>query len=253
MSPSSSAPPPLYPRAELDTYAFGHSVGKDEVLGGLARLARLQHLHRSGYWSSLTESKVEQSFVERVFGDVFGYTTLLGNTDMSHDVMPKAYVPLPGAARAFADFALGHFRADQNEIVVTAELKSPGADLDAQQSGNYEGKSPVQQAMMAASNAKAEWCVVSNANEVRLYRVPDEMSYERVALLDVLSPSDARTPYSRDAHSSVEGRPIGAHCRNSMATSPQENTCWSTHLRTKYVLFKGSDRSRLSPRFHSHA
>lgn len=197
----------MYPRAELDTYAFGHSVGEKEVLHGLSLLARLQHLHRSGYWARLTESNVEQSFVERVFADVFGYATLLGTADRKHDVMPKVYVPLPDAARAFPDFAIGHFRADQNEIVVTAELKSPDANLDAPQGGNYGGKSPVQQAMHAASSANAEWCVVSNTNELRLYRVPDETAYECVRLLDLLSPSDFRRAHALFSRRSLLGRP----------------------------------------------
>jgi len=171
-------------------------VDEGEVLRGLARLGRLQHLHRSGYWTTLAESNVEQSFVERVFAEVFGYATLLASDGTNHDVMPKIYVPLPGSKRAFPDFALGHFRADQHEIVVTAELKSPDADLDAPQGGNYGGNSPVQQAMMAARNANAEWCVISNTNEVRLYRVPDENAYEHVLLLNVLSPSDFRRAHA---------------------------------------------------------
>lgn len=196
----------MYPRAELDTFAFGHSLGDDEVLRGLARLARLQHLYRSGYWSRLTESNVEQSFVERVFADVFGYATLLGSEDAQHEVMPKIYVPLPNARRAFPDFALGHFRADLDEVIVTAELKSPDADLDAPQGGNYGGKSPVQQAMEAATTAGAHWCVVSNTNEVRLYRVPDQHAHERVMLLEILSPADFRRAHALLSRRSLLGR-----------------------------------------------
>jgi hypothetical protein len=181
-------------------------VDEGEVLRGLARLGRLQHLHRSGYWTTLAESNVEQSFVERVFAEVFGYATLLASDGTNHDVMPKIYVPLPGSKRAFPDFALGHFRADQHEIVVTAELKSPDADLDAPQGGNYGGNSPVQQAMMAARNANAEWCVISNTNEVRLYRVPDENAYEHVLLLNVLSPSDFRRAHALLSRRSLLGR-----------------------------------------------
>jgi hypothetical protein len=51
----------LFPRPEFDTYAFGHTLGDEEVARGLDQLAKLQHLHRSGYWSTLTELNVEQS------------------------------------------------------------------------------------------------------------------------------------------------------------------------------------------------
>lgn len=200
---------PLFPRADLDTYGFGQTLGESEILHALDRLARLQHLHRSGYWSRLKESNVEQSFVERVFADVFGYSTLLSRgrgADVEHEVMPKVYVPLAGAARAFPDFALGFFRADQQETVVSAELKSPGANLDDPQGGNYGGKSPVQQAMLAASNARAEWCIVSNTNELRLYRVPDEENYERAFLLDVESPASFRRAYALFSRRSLLGK-----------------------------------------------
>ena len=68
-------------------------------------------------------------------------------------LLPKLYVPLPNSGKAFPDFALGQFRADQQLTVVTAELKSPGANLDASQGGQYQGQTPVQQAMQAASAA----------------------------------------------------------------------------------------------------
>lgn len=199
---------PLFSKAELETYGFGLFVDERELLHGLDRLARLQHLCRTGFWPQLTESNVEQSFVERVFADVFGYSTLLGSLAEKDrvEVLPKLYVPLPGTARAFPDFALGFFRADQHEAVVTAELKGPDANLDAPQGGKYQGRSPVQQAMLAATHAHAEWCVVSNTNEVRLYRVPDEADFERVFLLDIESPLEFRRAYALFSRRSLLGR-----------------------------------------------
>jgi hypothetical protein len=168
---------------------------EDETLRGLDRLARLQHLHRAGYWNLLSERNVEASFVERVFADVFGYRTLLESApeaNASHELFSQLYVPLVGGGRAYPDFALGHFAADQRQAVVTAELKSPGADLDAPQGGNYGNASPVEQAMLAAVDAGAEWCVVSNTNEVRLYRVPSLGAYERVHLIEIATVAQLR-------------------------------------------------------------
>lgn len=188
----------IFPRPELESFGFDVALGEEETLRGLDRLAHLQHLHRAGYWSRLKESNVEQSFVERVFGDVFGYTTLLSGDrqDEPPQLMPKLYVPLLNSGKAFPDFALGHFRADQQLTVVTAELKSPGADLDAPQGGQYKGQTPVQQAMQAAYAAGAEWCVVSNTGEIRLYRVPDLTQYEMQDLLNIVSPLEFRRAYA---------------------------------------------------------
>ena len=155
-------------------------------------LLRLQELQRSGIWRDLTESTIEQSFNERVFAQVFGYETLLAsNNATTVHQLPKLYVTLPGG-RAFPDLALGWFRADESQVVVTAEWKGPGADLDARQGGAYGGKSPVAQALQAAEGAGAQWSVVSNFDEVRLYRVPNPDAYESVSLAQIQSPMALR-------------------------------------------------------------
>lgn len=197
----------LFPRPELETYSFATEVSEEQTLRGLARLAHLQHLHRIGFWSRLKETSAEQSFVERVFGDIFGYATLLKpeTSEAIAEVFPRLYVPLPNAGRAYPDFALGHFRADRQLTVVTAELKSPGADLDAPQSGSYGGRSAVQQAMDAAQAANAEWCIVSNMLQIRLYRVPDVTRHEILDLLEVTSPAEFRRGYSLFARRSLLG------------------------------------------------
>src|SRR5690242_670724 len=74
-----SVPDRLFVREDLETYAFNCQVDAAASLRGLGRLARLQSLFRTAYWRTFNESNVEQSFVERVFGDVFGYETLLGS------------------------------------------------------------------------------------------------------------------------------------------------------------------------------
>src|SRR5262245_33935115 len=125
-----STPPrfELFPRADLETFGFGLRIEQKTVLRGLERLDRLQRLYRSRHWRELTELNVEQSFVERVMGDTFGYETLLSDklqsiSQISVEVLPKLYVPLPGGRRAFADFALGFFRVDSEQSVVCGELK----------------------------------------------------------------------------------------------------------------------------------
>lgn len=197
----------IFPRADLETYSFSVHVAGDEILRGLDVLGRLQHLHRVGHWGALTESNIEQSFVERVFADVFGYRTLLSDkiASGSPELIPKLYVPLVDG-RSFPDFSVGQFRVDQQQIAVSAELKGPLADLDAPQAGqSYGGRSAVQQAMIAAVAAHAEWCIVSNTDEVRLYRVPDLGAYESVRLVDVVSPAAFRRAYALLSRRSLLG------------------------------------------------
>src|SRR5262245_7466272 len=124
----------LFPRIELDAFAFGQYVDDEVVAEGLDRLGLLQDLYRTGHWRSLSESMVEQSFVERVFGDVFNYQTLLGSRRGVVEAIPKLYVPLrdetkPRQRGVIPDLALGFFRADVSQTIVSAEFKGPDADL----------------------------------------------------------------------------------------------------------------------------
>jgi len=200
----------IFSDADLETHIFGLHFAESDVLSGLQVLERLRELQRSGQWSQLTESNVEQSFNERVFADVFGYRTLLAPDTSASSAeavqIPKVFVPLPGG-RAFPDVGLGWFRADSEQIVVTAELKGPGADLDQPQSGGYGGKSAVAQALEAAIGAEAEWTIVSNFEEVRLYRVPDSCAYESVRLSEIESPTQMRRALALFSRRSLLGTP----------------------------------------------
>lgn len=202
----------LFTDADFELYGFSVEIGEAEVLNGLARLSRLRALFHSGIWSSLTESNVEQSFVERVFGDVFGYSTLLGDSVRPDKLatihsIPKLYVPIVDRGGVFPDLSLGYFRADSRQTITCAEFKSPNTDLDAPQtSGKHKGMTPVAQGMRAAVAASAMWCIISNTHEVRLYRPPNANAYELVNLLEVLSPLQFRRAFALLSRRSLLGR-----------------------------------------------
>lgn len=195
----------LFPRAELELLAFELEPSSEATLAALTRLMRLQSVWRSGAISALTESNLEQSFNEQVFAEVFGYASIFASTQEDYSSLPKIYVPIPGG-RAFPDLALGWFRSDMQQAVVTAELKGPGADLDRAQGGNYGGKTPVAQALEAASAAGATWCIVSNMDECRLYRVPTAQDFETIRLTEIDSPHSFRRAVALFSSRSLLGR-----------------------------------------------
>jgi hypothetical protein len=133
-----------------------------------ARLALLRRLAQQTIFQTLPETRVEQSWNEQLFARVLGYRTLF-----SHDGLPFHILPKNLADRHhYDDFSLGFFGAGEDTVLGTAELKSPGADLDARQtSGNYKGRTPVQQALEAAAvhGSGCRWVLVSNFRELRLY------------------------------------------------------------------------------------
>jgi hypothetical protein len=136
------------------------------------KLALLRRLAQRTVFGTLSETRVEQSWNEQLFAKLLGYRTLL-----SHDALPFNILPKNIANRHhFDDFSLGFFGADEDIVLGTAELKSPGASLDARQfSGNYGGRTPVDQALATAlvHGATCRWVLVSNFRELRLYDMRD--------------------------------------------------------------------------------
>src|SRR5205814_4883781 len=66
----------LFDPQELTFLAAEHSPSPIEVRRGLEILARLRARRADGHLRALTETRVEQSFNERLFAEVFGYRTL---------------------------------------------------------------------------------------------------------------------------------------------------------------------------------
>lgn len=110
------------------------------------------------------ETQHDGEFIQRILIDVLGYT---GSIEGSVWTVAKN----EPVGKGNVDVALGKFSADGREIIAPFELKGTKTkNLDAVMSGR--NKSPVQQAWEYAMDAKgAEWVLVSNYHEIRLYAV----------------------------------------------------------------------------------
>lgn len=109
-----------------------------------------------------SETQNDGEFIQRVLIDVLGY---VGSSEGKSWTIAKNQ-PLP---KGNVDVALGQFTADEINIIAPFELKGAKTkDLDAIMAGR--NKSPVQQAWEYASDIKgAQWVLVSNYREIRLY------------------------------------------------------------------------------------
>jgi hypothetical protein len=111
------------------------------------------------------ETSNDGEFIQRILIDVLGYT---GSSSGPAWTVAKNQPVGTGNV----DVALGHFGTGQQpRIVAPFELKGARTkDLDAMMSGR--SKSPVQQAWEYAMDAKgAQWVLVSNYRQIRLYAV----------------------------------------------------------------------------------
>jgi hypothetical protein len=172
---------PLFDPARLIAFAQEYSPPVSECVRKLEILGKLLERDRDGTLSVLGELRVEQSFNERILAELFDYRTLFRSGAGHYHVDPQSRNPATGK---YPDFKLGFFGpGSQEECRAFGELKAYGTDLDAPQSGNYAGVSPVQQSFQAIGPSPRErWVIVCNYNEIRLYSARDQSRYEKVSL-----------------------------------------------------------------------
>jgi hypothetical protein len=148
------------------------------------------------------ETQNDSEFIQRILVDVLGYTGKGGGSDWT---LAKN-IPI---GKGNVDVALGEFHPDSTRILAPFELKGASTqDLDAIMPGR--NKSPVQQAWEYAMDAKgAQWVLVSNYREIRLYAVGyGRKDYESFDLTELLKDHReyARFVLLLSAESLIRGR-----------------------------------------------
>ena len=131
-----------------------------------------------------TEVAMHAPFTQNIMAGVLGYTPF--GTEGSWTIS-REY----GVASGAVDLALGHFSDDKANDNVLAPFELKGAktkDLDAIMPGRH--KTPVQQAWDYARDIKgAQWVLVSNYMELRLYAVSEtSLVYEQFKLAELTDP-----------------------------------------------------------------
>ena len=132
---------------------------------------------------SQKETALHGHFVQKILIEILGYQGFGG------DIWSLAQEQKIGAGSV--DVALGHFTAHSAKILAPFELKGAKTkDLDAIMPGRH--KSPVQQAWEYAMDAPgAQWVLVSNYLEIRLYAVGQgRQAYEVWDLAKLTEPTE---------------------------------------------------------------
>tara|TARA_R110002073_G_scaffold336583_1_gene536316 strand:- start:4515 stop:5846 length:1332 start_codon:yes stop_codon:yes gene_type:complete len=183
---------PLFDPKRFALYEFECGLPANGLGDKLVILGRLRRRRADGTLLALTETRIEQSFNERLFAEVFDYRTLLSHGEGDYHLKPKGY---HASTNRFDDFSLGFFGPLKNSPSVSAEFKSPGANLDAAQTGSaYGGVTVVEQAFRAAANS-VQWIIVSNYEELRLYSADDSSQYERFIFDELMTERDVARAY----------------------------------------------------------
>lgn len=150
-----------------------------------------RHVETLGKWAENLERGIYDSetqndgeFIQRILIDVLGY---VGSSDGAQWTVAKNQP----VGKGNVDVALGTFTADSTTILAPLELKGAKTrDLDAIMAGR--NKTPVQQAWEYAMDAKgAQWVLVSNYREIRLYAVGyGRKDYEAFDLANLIKPEN---------------------------------------------------------------
>lgn len=166
--------------------------------GALGKWA--ENLERGIYDS---ETQNDGEFIQRILIDILGY---VGSSDGQKWTVAKNQP----VGKGNVDVALGHFTADNISILAPLELKGAKTrDLDAIMAGR--NKTPVQQAWEYAMDAKgAQWVLVSNYREIRLYAVGyGRKEYESFDLSSLRQPEHyARFILLLSAQNLLEGKTL---------------------------------------------
>ncbi len=139
----------------------------------------LGHLHK-GTVDKTSEVSLHGGFLERMFGDVLGYSTMATARDGRWELVAEKRVLSGGSA----DGAIGLFSDETNRIVAPIELKGAAQFLDH---AKGRSRTPIQQGWDYANNApESSWIIVSNYRETRLYaKSRGQAAYENFRLEDL--------------------------------------------------------------------
>lgn len=145
----------------------------------------------------LSEIRIQQAFNYLVFKDMLGHSDLV-SSGSDYSMLPElSFSSMPWLTRMGrqashrADLSLGIFSENRSVVRAVVEIKSPGADLDAAQSGaSYVSVktggqlSPIDQALETMEQAQCEWALVSNMLVVLLIHSSD---WTRALKFDLLN------------------------------------------------------------------
>jgi type I restriction-modification system DNA methylase subunit len=143
----------------------------------------LDHL-RSGVLDDTKETSLHGGFLERIFGDLLGYSTMALARNGTWDLVAEKTVLAGGSA----DGAIGLFSRRKSRVFAPIELKGASQLLE-----HARGRSltPIQQGWDYANKTpESRWIIVSNYRETRLYaKSRGQAAFESFPLEDLAKES----------------------------------------------------------------
>ena len=135
------------------------------------------------------EKKLQPEFFRDICGTVLGYKSF---SQKDKKTGQWTFGAEESSGKGFADFCFGHFTEKTKQRLAPFELKDPRThNLDIAMLGRK--MSAIEQATAYAVNSKgeAQWFLVSNCIEIRLYKFPHSTTvYESWQIADLIQPAE---------------------------------------------------------------
>jgi len=152
-----------------------------------ATLQKWHDLIESKQIQNHKESNLQSLFASELCGDVLGYKPVTKKIKNNWTLVSEEKV-----GSGSVDICLGKFNDKSRARLVMLELKGPNTtDMDRAMLGR--GHSTVEQARNYAynSNGEAQWFMVSNCIEIRLYKYPESGKlYQSWQIADLIKPEE---------------------------------------------------------------
>jgi hypothetical protein len=142
----------------------------------------------SGKILSQNEKKLQSEFLNKIFGDVLGYSyeKHLDTWQLENELKVNLDGRTPDGALGYFNFENGK---NNHQVFAIIELKGPLFNLDKKQNRSDFKGTPVEQAFsyVPKLDKPCPWVIVSNCKEIRLYRYALGMGqYESFNILELL-------------------------------------------------------------------
>jgi hypothetical protein len=237
----------FHPRTLKKSLALSSPLKNGEVPAKAKAILQKWHdLIESGQIRNHKEKNLQSLFASEICVDLLGYKPVTKKVKNNWSLVSEESV-----ASGSVDICLGRFSDEARNRLVMLELKGPNTtDMDRPMLGR--DYSTVDQARNYAHNSggEAQWFMVSNCIEIRLYKYPESGKlYESWQIADLINPGEyQRFVHVLGANRLITGKTERLYKQSLQAEKDITNELYSDYRDIRIKMINGMKRENNSIR-----